>query len=667
VAKKIVVLGGGYAGVLTAKKLAKTVKKKKIRDVEITLIDRNPFHTMLTELHEVAAQRVEEDSIRIDLKRVFAGRDVNVVTDTVTEADYDGKRLTGLHGAYKFDYLVLASGSKPTFFGIPGAKEHSYSLWSYDDAVRLRERINEAFLEASREQDPVKKRGILTFFIVGAGFTGVEMAGELAELAPILCEKFGIDKKFVNIIEGDMLDRTVPVLPEKLSAKVQRRLEKMGVTLMLKKGICGIGDGWVEYKDAGSDKVNRLDAHTVIWTAGIEGSDISSAAGDLGQKGRGRVETDEYLRSLKKPYVYAAGDNVFYIPDGEKAPVPQMVENAEQSAHTVAHNIIKDITGTGEYEKYKPSFHGMMVCIGGKYGVAHVGLPGKFFGLPSFLAMFAKHFINIVYFIQVMGWNRIFTYLRHEFFTIRNTRSFVGGHLSNRTPSFLLMPLRVYLGFYWLYEGIVKILEGWFKHPSLTGFFSGANAWFDGSLVPLKAFNPATNPVFGAAAQAADAASSASAEWAGGAASAVVSQLADPVILDWTLLGFIRVILVNSGDVALKLKIGFVDWIINNVALGSDGAQMAFQIVIVCLEICVGLALMGGLFTTAASLGSIILMTMFLTSTGLYMETWWMFFASVAVLIGGGRALGLDYWVMPVLKKWWKNLKFIKKWYLYHD
>ena len=663
--KKIVVLGGGYAGILTAKKLAKRVKKAKVNDVEITVIDRNPFHTMLTELHEVAAQRVEESSIRIDLRRVFEGRNVTVVTDDILEADYNGKKLVGANAAYEFDYLVLATGSRPTFFGISGAKEHSYTLWSYDDAIKLRERINAMFLAASREPDEEKKRKLLTFYVIGAGFTGVEMAGELAELAPILCAKYDIDPSFVNIIEGDILERVVPVLPENLSAKVQRRLEKMGVTLMLKCGICGIGPDWVEFKEVESGEVQRIDAGTVIWTAGIEGSEISMAAGELGLKGRGRIQTDAYLRSETKPYVYIAGDNIYYIAEGEETPVPQMVENAEHSAHTVAHNLMVDITGKGERHAYAPKFHGVMVCIGGRYGAAHVGLPGKFFGLPSFLAMFAKHFINIVYFAQVLGWNKIFSYMMHEFFTIRNRRSFVGGHFSNRTPSFLLVPLRLFLGFYWIYEGLIKLFQGWFKDTKLNAFFSGANMYYEGLLVPLEPFNPATAPAFGHPA-AVDAVSSAT-EWVGGDAFTVVARLSDPVLLDWEILGFIRVILVNAEEVALKIQMGFVDWIINNVALAGDATQMFFQISIVSLEILVGLALMAGLLTPFAAVGSIVLLTLFLTSTGLYISTWWMFFASIAMLLGAGRVFGLDYWFMPALKKWWKNRKLVRKWYLYND
>ena len=229
----------GLCGILTAKKLAK--KFKKDDNVSITIIDKNPYHTMLTELHEVAACRVSDESIKISLKKVFAGRKVDVKLDTVTSIEFDEKTVVGEVDSYQYDYLVISAGSKPTYFGIPGVEEHSFKLWSYDDAVLLRDHIHNMFRLASSETDLEEKKKLLTFYIVGAGFTGAEMAGELAEYVPILCERYEIDREDVTICNVDALSRTIPNLPEELSRKVEKRMKKMGIQVMLNTGVVAVG------------------------------------------------------------------------------------------------------------------------------------------------------------------------------------------------------------------------------------------------------------------------------------------------------------------------------------------------------------------------------------------------------------------------------------------
>jgi NADH dehydrogenase len=673
---RIVIIGGGYAGVLTAKKLAK--KFKKDAATSVTIIDKNPFHTMLTELHEVAAGRVEEDSIRIAFRKVFAGRKVQFVQDFVESVDFGKKTVRGRDGSYEYDYLVMAAGSRPAYFGIPGAEEHSLSLWSYEDAIRLREHILERFRQAASATDALEKRRLLTFHVVGAGLTGVEMAGELAEYVPVLCDRFEIDRKEVSLFNVDLLPRAVPTLPEKLSAKIQRRLEKMGVGMLLNTRVAEIGADYIDLSF--EEKVSRHATGTVIWVGGIECACVTVKAGEtVPCNRRGRLNTDKYLRCIGNESFYVAGDNLNCIPEGESEPVPQMVENCEQSADTVAHNIYVSITGKGKLEEYRPKFHGVMVSLGGRYAVARVGLPRLMINLPSILAMFTKHFINIVYFIQVLGWNKVFSYLKHEFFTIRNKRSFVGGHLSNRTPSFLLVPLRLWLGAVWLFEGIMKIVDGWFVSPKLNGFFGGANAWFNSLLGNTSdAINSATNAAAsvsdavtaatGAATSVSDAVTSAT-----GSADAVVS--AGTVIMNWDIFGIFKVIFVSGkslakstiADYAFKIDIPVMNWFINTCIMPFDWLQVAMQIFIVAAEILIGLALIGGLFTPLSGALSIALLCMFITSTGLYLSSFWMLVAAIAMLWGAGSIFGLDYYTTPLLKKGWKRLSWVRRLYIYHD
>lgn len=663
----IVVIGAGYAGVLATRKLEKKLRKKGVAgETQITLIDKHPYHTMLTELHEVAACRVGEESVKMNLDQIFAGRKVNVVLDTVTKIQFEDQKVVGENGEYAYDYLVLAAGSKPTYFGVEGAEEFSYTLWSYDDAVELRDRIHDCFRLAADEPKVEKRRELLSFYIVGAGFTGVEMAGELAEYVPVLCKRFHVSPEDVTIVDVDGLSRPVPVLPEKLSGKVERRLVKQGVQVVMNSSVVGVGENFIKLKQG--NEVTQHTAGTVIWTAGIESAEITAdTAKEVKSAGRGRIEVDSYLRCADHENVYVIGDNMMFTAPGEERPVPQMVENAEHSADTAANNITAAITKKVEMEEYNPKFHGIMVCIGGRYGVARGGMAKHQMNLASFFAMFAKHFINIIYFIQVMGWTKVFSYMKHEFFTVRNNRSFLGGHFSNRTPSFLLVPLRVWLGAVWVFEAVMKIVEGWFKTPMLGSFFGGANAWYNSLLGNTVAVD-ATASASTTASAAVDAVASAT----GAAVDAVTSV--GTVLMNWNF-GLFRTILVSGkdlassalGDYAFKVDIPFVNWFLENVVLSSDGMQMFMQIVIVLLELFIGLGLMGGLFTFPSAGVSLILQMMFLSTTGLYLNSIWMVFASIAVLIGSGYTIGLDYYVGPFLKKHWKNVKWVKRWYLYND
>lgn len=657
---KIVIVGAGYAGILTAKKLAR--KLKKVEDVSITIIDRNPYHVMLTELHEVAAGRVPEESIRADLKKIFAGRKVNVVLDTINDFDFDKQIAIGNAATYSYDYLVVSTGSKPTHWNIPGAEEHVLNLWSYDDAVKIKCHIESLFIQASRTPDPVERKELLNMYVVGAGFTGVEMAGELAEYMNVICRRFGIDRGDVSISIVDLLDRIVPVFPEKLSIKAEKRLNKMGVNVILNTGVCKVGPDFIDLKEG--DQCIRHKTKTIIWSAGTVSSDLSErAAEDLESCNKNRIKTDPYLRSLTRENVFAIGDNLLYVPEGSETAVPQIVENCEQSAHIAAHNIAALVTGAGELEEYKPSYHGFMVCIGGRYGLANVGTKNKKVNLPSFLAMFVKHFINIFYFIQILGWNKVISYMKHEFFTVRNKRSFVGGHFSNRTPSFLLFPLRVWLGAVWLFEGIKKIGEDWLSTPKLAGFFGGANAWFDSILGSASTY--ATDAVT-TATTATDAASS---------ATGAVAEAVGSVFINWNILGLFKVILVSGktfaestlNDFAFKLDVPLINWFIDKVILSGDTMQIIAQVAIVIIEILIGLALIGGLFTFPSSAVSLVLQLMFVTTTGLYLGTFWMIFAGIAMLFGAGHVLGLDYYVMPFLKDKWAGTKLARKTYLYND
>lgn len=633
--KKVVILGGGYGGVLTAKKLAKKLKKDD--SVEITLIDKKPYHTMLTELHEVAAGRVEEDSIRIDLKKIFAGRKVHVVLDEITEIDFEGQVLKSENNSYKYDYLVVGTGCKPTFFGIPGAEEYTKKLWSYEDAVHLKEHILNMFRKAVKETNAEKRQKMLTFVVVGGGFTGIEMIGELGEWKDRLCEDFHVEKEEVKLYVVDALPTILPNLPKNLIKKAEKRLEKLGVQIVTNAGITEVTQDSVTLGDKGT-----ISTYTVIWAAGVEGSDLVGQM-DLEQKGRKRIVTNDKLQTLDYENVYVVGDNMFYIPEGEERPVPQMVENCEHSAPIVAHNIYTDLKG-GQKKSYKPEFHGVMVCIGGRYGVAHLGLPGKFISLSGFFAMFIKHFINLVYFFQVAGFNKCWSYMLHEFFHVKDRRSFVGGHFAKSSPNFWLVPLRIFIGYKWLEQGLHK-LPSILKDPSKV------------FLIPPP---PVADAVTGASQAAQTAVDVTSAASAAAEATGAAAEAATQAASQW--------------GAALPVP-DFIDnivkWSMNIFFYTPDGGYtvlaQVFQAAMVVGEIVVGLLLIAGLFSAVASIVSIKMGIMIWASGMAPYEMLWYLAGGIALIGGSGSTFGLDYYVLPMLKKLWKKLGIVRKYYLYVD
>ena len=623
--KKIVVLGAGYAGILIAKKIEKKLKKaKKLGEVEISIIDKNPFHTMLTELHEVAAWRVDEESVRLDIKKIFAGRQVNVIQDNIVETDYKGQKLVGDNGTYEYDYLVMASGCKTNFWGVEGAEANSFPLWSFQEACNLRDHIMQCFREASYETDLARKKELLNFFIIGGGFTGVEMAGELAEFAPTVCKRFNIDPELVKINLVDMLPGPMPFLAKKAIDRAIKRLDKMKVTQMYSTGVVNVKENGLTYKQ--NDEVKFENSRTVIWAAGTEGSDIVSQSHDLGivERSRGRIQTDEHLRSVQYPNVYVAGDNMFYIPKGEERPVPQMVENCEACAPVIAKNLIAEAFGGEPAESYQPAFKGAMVCIGGRYGTAYGGMPGKFFVMPSFFAMFAKHFINILYFIHVLGWNKVHKYIKTQFFTIRDDRSFVGGHFSNKASTFWVVPLRIFAGAYLLYLGYRRTQMGWFDGPILRDNFYDVAAAFR----PVAPF-----------------------------------PMTDMGLFDY----FRFTVHIVNDSMLLWFRSVPVDSFLRSFVVGSESAQMFWQYAITIFEMLVGLALIAGLFTTLAGIGLVAWGVIVLATVGLSIHNIWIIFAGIACMFCAGKVLSLDYYVMPWLKKKWKANKTVKKWYLFND
>jgi NADH dehydrogenase len=711
---RIVIVGGGYAGIEAAKHLHKTFKND--RSVEITLIDRNSYHTLMTELHEVAGGRVEEDSVKVPFRKIFGGMRVNVVIDKVRTIDFDSRSIFCENGEYGYDYLVLGTGAEPEFFGIPGIKEHAFTLWSLDDARKLRAHIEEMFLEAGCEPDPVKRGEMLTFVVAGAGFTGIEMAGELLEWKKELSLAHGVDENEVRVMVVEALPKILPNLPETLSLKAAKYLEKKGLELRLNSPITGASEGAFSLKDG-----TTVNTRTLIWTCGVQGGEFAAnlsltkgrcanrecnfakTQGTCGQKScqfsstwipgkHGRLLSNEQMQSVDYPNVYLVGDIIWFLEDGKA--IPQIVETALQTSAVAAENIAADIKGHDK-KSFKSNYHGFMVSLGSRYGVAHVG--GM--SLSGFFAMAVKHLINLHYLWGVAGVNQCWAYLRHEFLDNKAGKTIVGGHLSAKVPQYWTLPLRMFLGMKWAYEGIKKVAEGWLN-PGPGGIFNAAASSVRMPGVKFGGVAEAVTAASGEVTEAVSAASGAAAETVTAASGAVVETVtaASGVVAEtvtaasgavaetvtaasgaaadaaaaaagaasnWFADLMDRIFLVTDRPKAIMGSWGIYDWFAQTFLSISPTLTFILQAFVVIAEIAIGLALFTGTFTFAAAIASIGLGIMFIMSGWGNPELLWYLAAAVVMLGGAGRAFGMDYWIMPWLKKKWNGTTLAKRTYLY--
>lgn len=608
--KNIVILGAGYAGVHAAKMLAK--KYKKDENVQITLIDKNPYHTLMTELHEVAGGRVPEDSVKVELSRIFHRTKVKVVVDYITNVDTDKKVVTTKESSYAYDYLMIGTGSEPAFFGVPGVKENGFTLWSLEDALRIRSHIQDRFKRASFERNEEKRKQMLTFVVAGSGFTGIEMIGELLEWKTKLAYDYRVNESEVRLLVVEAMSTILNMLDRKQADKAERYMVKHGVEILKESPIIEVSKESIKLTDG-----TVIPTETLIWTCGIQANQEAAEYG-LQKARAGRLQTNEYMEAVGKEGVYVIGD-IAYFEEKEGVGNPQIVEAAEQTAATAAKNIIADISGK-EKVAFKSSYHGFMVSIGGRYAVANLmGVK-----LSGFLAMAMKHLINMFYLFCVNNVHAVYHYLQHEFFGMKDRRCIMRGHLSSKGNRLWLVPLRIYLGCLWLFEGLAKFFgeKNWelikeFKFNQITNII-GNDSWLaKGNInMPFSWLQDATS----AASEAVD-----------GAAAA----FPDPILSKMP-----------------KIYETVMEFMIPTPEMAT-----LFQTMVVVLEIGMGLALIVGLFTFLAGGVSAFMVCNFILSAMAGWDILWYFFSSLAVMSGAGRTFGLDYYVMP-----WINRKVGEFW-----
>ncbi|MBV9049070.1 MAG: NAD(P)/FAD-dependent oxidoreductase, partial [Solirubrobacterales bacterium] len=359
--RRVVIIGGGFAGLGCAQRLAER------NDIDVTLIDRNNYHQFQPLLYQVATSQVAPSDIAHSLREVFADQgnvDVRLAevaaidTATRTSTTSDGETFSG-------DALVLAAGSQPNFFHTPGA-EHSFPLYSLDDATRLRSRILGLFEQVDRKPELVK-RGALNFVVVGGGPTGVEVAGALADMINVTLpvEYRHLDHSAARILLLDYGDALLKPFSEKAHDYVAKVLQKKGVEIHLGVGVKEVATGHALLSDG-----TVIPTRCVVWGGGIMAAPVAADCG-LAQGHGGRIDVAPDLTLLGGEGVYAVGD-VANISGPDQTPLPQLGSVALQSGTWAAENILADFEGK---QRTTFAYHdkGIMAMIGHGAAIAEVG------------------------------------------------------------------------------------------------------------------------------------------------------------------------------------------------------------------------------------------------------------------------------------------------------
>ena len=411
---KVVVIGGGFGGLLAAKHLASA-------PVELTLIDRRNFHLFQPLTYQVATGALSPAEVCYPLRAIFKRRrNVRVLLAEVTGIDLDSREVQLVPGASEpaaltvgYDTLIVAGGSRYSYFGHDEWQEAAPEVKSLESALAMRGRLLSAFEAAELESDEARRRRLLTFVVVGAGPTGVEMAGQIAELArDTLRREFrSIDPGEGRILLIEMADRVLTTFPPSLSRKAAESLERLGVTPLLGRTVVGIYEEGVtiEAPDGASE---RIPSGTVTWAAGVTASALAAqlaeqSGAEVDRAGRVTVRPDLTLPG--HPEVFAIGDMVrVTAPDGSQELLPGVAPVAMQQGRYAARAVRARLRGREE-----GPFHyrdkGNLATIGRARAVADLHLV-RLSGFPAWVTWLLVHLWYLVGFQ-----NRLLVFIRWSF------------------------------------------------------------------------------------------------------------------------------------------------------------------------------------------------------------------------------------------------------------
>lgn len=385
--KHILILGGGYGGLLTALTARQYISAEEAR---ITVVNKTPYHQIITELHRLAVGGLSDGNVALPLEKLLRNKAVDLRIDTVEEIGLDAKQVKLSGGqSLSYDNLVIALGSDTAYFGIPGLEEYSLILKSVADANKIRTHVEER-LNAYKA---TKNKADATIVIGGAGLSGIELLGELADTLPGVCESKGIDYADISLYCVEAGPTILPGLfAADLTERAKESLEKRGAKFLIGVAVTEVKGNVVMLKDG-----STLETNTFVWTGGVTGNAVVVKSGI--ENMRGRATVNEFLQSTSHPEVYLAGDSAVVMgPEGR--PYPPNAQIAWQMGETVGYNLFAEMQGAS-MKTFNPVFSGTLASLGRKDAIGTIG--GSKTKLKGTPAQIMKEASNVRYLSHIQG------------------------------------------------------------------------------------------------------------------------------------------------------------------------------------------------------------------------------------------------------------------------
>lgn len=384
--KKIVILGAGYGGVLTALTAREYLNKE---DAQITVVNQFPTHQIITELHRLAGGTAAEKAVALPLEKIFKGKDIDLQIAKVRQFNVD-KKLVDLDNGYSLNYdiLVVALGSQTGFFGIPGLEENSMVLKSVNDANNINKHIEDRIRAYAKSKDEADA----TIVIGGGGLTGVELVGEIVDNLPKVAKKYGVDFADLKIKLVEAGPKILPVLPDNLIARAMESLTARGVEFITGTPVTGVEGNQIQLKDA-----DPIVANTFVWTGGVAALPIVGESGLACDRGKATV--NEFLQSTSHPDVFVVGDSSVALPaDGGRPLYAPTAQVAWQMGELTGYNLFANYAGQ-KLKEFSAVDSGTLASLGRKDAVATVG--GNNTQLKGLPASLMKEASNVRYLAHI--------------------------------------------------------------------------------------------------------------------------------------------------------------------------------------------------------------------------------------------------------------------------